>query len=339
MAERSEIKEGGTASLDQGSQGGPSAQEQLEITKLETGEIEWIERSPPPDYMTRGSTVVQGNTAYFTLYDTYEVWSYCSTLGEEKWRMLPENPFRAFGLTVIDDLLTSIGGYNFSEGWTASLFSLCKDGEKQQQVWESTFPPMKTPRQNPACITTESVLVVAGGLRYGGRCRSNELNTVEVMDLHTKQWTTVAPLPRKQTNLSGVIHCGTLYVGAGESSSRLLKSVFACSVSALLASTDTIGSKIRRLVSPSQHVWREVASLPLKSSTLASFGGHLLAIGGFETPDRVGTNVRKYDPESDSWSVFSNVSNGLSRCFTVNLPGERLAVVGASCMFYGQAKI
>ena len=63
-----------------------------------------------------------------------------------------------------------------------------------RKQWSKIFPPMPTPRcMLVACVTTEQSLVVAGGEGRGGH-----LDIVEVMNINTKQWTTVSPLPQKQ---------------------------------------------------------------------------------------------------------------------------------------------
>ena len=41
------------------------------------------------------------------------------------------------------------------------------------------------------------------------------LSTVEVMNISTKQWTTVSPLPQKQSLLSGTVCGDTLYLAGG----------------------------------------------------------------------------------------------------------------------------
>ena len=113
-----------------------------------------------------------------------------------QWSKLPDNYKEHFGLAVIDGLLTSVGGSRL----TKTLLSLTGDGMRKQ--WSS----MPTPRETPACITTEQSLVVAGGFGNG------YLDTVEVMNINTKQWTAASPLPQKQTELSATVCGDTLYL-------------------------------------------------------------------------------------------------------------------------------
>ena len=275
----------------------------------------WREGKNAPEKMTRGAAVVHGNTAYFRPADSTKFYSYQNIHGQEQWSQLTDNPNRNFGLAVIDGLLTSVGG--FRNGFTNTLLSLAGGGEWKQ--WFEIFPPMPTPRSLATCVTTKQALVVAGG--YDG----SRLTTVEVMNISTKQWTTVSPLPQKQSLLSGTVCGDTLYLAGGLSDSTPSKSVFACSLPDLLTSSHSLGS---RILSQRQNVWKEVSSLPVVRSTLASSNGHLLAIGGVYDSWNHTSDVYRYDPHTDSWNVVSQMKIKRSRCLAVTLPEDHLIVVG-----------
>ena len=275
----------------------------------------WRKGKNAPEKVSRGAAVVHGNTAYFTPAGSTKVYSYQNIHGQEQWSQLPDNPNEMFGLAVIDGLLTSVGGYN--NGSTNTLLSLTGEGERKQ--WSEIFPPMPTPRTAEACVTTEQALVVAGG--YAG----GSLATVEVMNISTKQWTTASPLPQKQYNLSGTVCGDTLYLAGGLRGYTRSKSVFACSLPDLLTSSDSLGSSIRQTLSQRQN---EVSSLPVVGSTLASFNGHLLAIGGRDDSWNHTSDVYRYDPHTDSWNVVSQMKNKRSHCLAVTLPEDHLIVVG-----------
>ena len=271
-----------------------------------------------PGEMFRGAAVVHGNTAYFTPADSTKVYSYQNIHGQEQWSQLPDNPNQNCCLAVIDSLLTSAGGY--SNGDTNTLLSLTGEGERKQ--WSEIFPPMPTPRRLAACVTTEQALVVAGGRSFS--C----LATVEVMNISTKQWTTVSPLPKKQYDLTGTVCGGTLCLAGGSKGGRQSKSVFACSLPDLLTSSKSFGSKIRHALSQHQDVWKEVSSLPVVGSTLASFNGHLLAIGGSDDSWNRTSDVYRYDLHTDSWNVVSQMKIKRSSCLAVTLTEDHLIVVG-----------
>ena len=288
--------------------------------KKDVSKMTWREGKSAPERMRRGAAVVHGNTAYFRPAGSYKAYS-CQIIGEEEqWSQLPDNDNNNYGLTVIDGLVTSVGGNK--NGYTNTLLSLTGEGERKK--WSEIFPPMPTPRENAACITTEQALVVAGG--FAGVC----LDTVEVMNINTKQWTTVSPLPQKLSQLLSATVCGdTLYLAGGYTDCSPSKSVFTCSIPDLFMTTsNTLGSRIRRTFSRSQNVWREISSLPVTGSTLVSFSGELLTIGGRDGLGNPTSDVYRYDSHTDSRNVVSQMKKKRSRCLAVTLPGECIFVVG-----------
>ena len=287
----------------------------VSVAQKDISKMTWREGKKAPEGMMRGAAVVYGNTVYFTPADSSRVYSYQNILGNEQWSRLPDNPNKAFSLAVIDGLLTSVGGWN--AGPTNTLLSLTGEGERKQ--WSEVFPPMPTPRYHTACITTEKALVVAGG-KAGG-----DMDIMEVMDIKTKQWTTVCPLPQKLWSLSGIVCGDSLYLAGGFTGGSESISVFTCSLPDLWQ-PETLGSRIQQTLTRS-NVWKEISSLPVTGSTLASFGGHLLAIGGNDSGNST-TDVYKYDSHTDSWHVISQMKNKRSLCLAVTLPEDQLIVVG-----------
>ena len=293
----------------------------VSVAQKDISKMTWKEGKKAPRIMTRGAAVVHGNTAYFRPHGSFKVYSYQNILGKEQWSRLQHNPNTAFSLAVIDGLLTSVGGYDSRYKDTNSLLSLTGKGVRKK--WSEVFPPMPTPRYHTACATTEKALVVAGGAAY------DALATVEVMDINTKQWTTVSPLPQ-QLGLLSVIVCGDLlYLAGGITGSAIggsgSKSFFTCSLPDLWQ-PETLGSRIRQILTTS-NVWKEISSLPVIGSTLVSFGGHLVAIGGRDDSGPT-TDVYRYDSHIDSWHVISQMKNKRSLCLAVTLPEDRPIVVG-----------
>ena len=286
----------------------------VSVAQKDINKMTWRKGWRAPEAMKRGAAVVHENTAYFRPANSDGVYAYQNILGNEQWSMLPNNPNDSFSLAVIDGLVTSVGGRNSHSVVTNTLFSLTGEGERKQ--WSEVFPPMPTPRRLTACITTVQAIVVAGGYA------DDELAIVEVMDINTKQWTTVRPLPQKQCSLSGAVCGDSLYLTGGLGS----KSVFTCSFPDLWQ-PQTLGSRIQRRL-PKLNVWKEISSLPVTRFTLASFSGHLLAIGGENDTRNPTSDVYRYDCHTDSWHVISQMKNKRSRCLAATLPEDRLVVVG-----------
>ena len=274
------------------------------------GKVRWRKGTDAPQVMWRGAAVVHGNTAYFALYDSFKVYSYQNILANERWSQLPDNPIMNCGLAVIDGILTSVGGFKIS-GFSNRLCSL--RGEGESKGWCDIFPPMPTSRDSVTCATTKEALVVAGG-RVGLFSRPS--NKVEVMNINTKQWSVASPLPQTCMLPSATICGDSLYLVGGLLSAAPM-SVFTCSLPGLLSSN-----------SQSCNVWREISNLLVEGSTLVSFGDDLLAIGGFDDSFTTTSNVFKYDSNTDTWNVISQMSEKRYHCLAVTLPGEILVVVG-----------
>ena len=316
-----QLEQQDTASRDQPQQKSVTRSQRMMVAaaKKDISKMIWREGKNAPEKMYRGAAVVHGNTAYFRKINSNNVYSYQNILGKEQWSQVPDNPNTYCGLAVIDGLLTSVGGFN--NGYTNTVLSLTGEGMRKQ--WSEIFPPMPTPRQSVACITTEQSLVIAGGYVSG-----DFLDIVEVMNINTKQWTTVSPLPKKQQQLSATVCGDTLYLAGGvDSGFTQSKSVFTCSLTDLLTSSNSLGSKIRQTFSQSQNVWKQISSLPVERSTLASFNGQLLAIGGVDSSWNHTTNVYRYDSHNNSWNVISQMKNKRSQCLAVTLHEEHLIVV------------
>ena len=101
----------------------------------------------------QGSAVVHGNTAYFS--QGHCVYSY--TPASDEWTTLPPCEYRRFGLAVVNDKVTTIGGYRSGIGPTNTLLCLDDQGTK----WSKFLPPMPAARVRPATVTTPTHLIVA----------------------------------------------------------------------------------------------------------------------------------------------------------------------------------
>ena len=300
----------------------------VSVAQKDISKMTWREGKKAPERMERGAAVVDGNTAYFRPYGSSTVYSYQNIPGNEEWSRLPDNPNQNFSLSVINGLLTSVGGQYSVSSWfdDSTIIKSCNTlrsvtGKGARKQWSEVFPPMPTSRSHTACITTEKALVVAGGYS------ENDLATVEVMNINTKQWTTVCPLRQKLHFLSGIVFGDSLYLAGGYSEDVLSKSVLTCSLHDLWQ-PETLGSRIRQTLTRS-NIWKEISSLPVTGSTLASFGGHLLAIGGRDESGNPTTEVHRYDPRNDLWwRVNSQMKYQQSLCLAVTLPEDRLVIVG-----------
>ena len=285
--------------------------------------LEWIKGGPRTPFGTYGvSVAVSKGMAYFRDGVSDKVLMYNSMTGQ--WTVLPKCSKKYFSIAVVNGLPTAIGGTH-SDTDTKTLLSLSHDRLHMlgisRQKWIEQFPPMTYYHNSPAVVTTDTSLIVAGG-------RGPDLGKVpvEVMDTKTLRWSTVASLPHPRSQTTATICGGRMYIGGGLTGNS--KSVLMCEVSDLLQSATTQPQSPPRRSRASQ-VWREIAELPVKQSSLITLRGQLLAIGGSVTIPGDGTSeVRQYDVITNSWNVISHMTTKRHQCFAAVLPNDRVMVVG-----------
>ena len=277
-----------------------------------------------PEEMCRGAAVVDGNTVYINSAFSNKVYSCQISSGDQQWSNLPDSRYYHCSLAVIDSLLTSIGGRTsqYVGHSTNSLLSLT--GESRERQWSEAFPPMPTARSTFASVTTEQALVVAGG--YDG---SKRIDTVEVMNIPNKQWSTAIHMPHPFVRISATICGDQLYLGGGYGEeSKPSQSVLTCSLPDLLR-PQSLGAKLRTLsLANKPGVWRRIKELPVIRSTLTTLGGHLVAIGGADYSNDPTSDFRCYDPQTDSWQVIMKMKTKRSHSLVAVLPEDRLIIVG-----------
>ena len=277
------------------------------------------QRAPWPTYGK--SVTVSGEMAYFhDGVSSSKILMYNSTT--EQWTVLPECSKGYFSITIVNELLTAIGGVS-SLTATKSLLSLSQQKRwlHTQQKWIEQFPPMTYYHSNPAVATTITSLIVAGG--WGP---DEEKAAVEVMDTETLHWSTVASLPHPLWQAMATICGGRMYIGSGVTGgSEWTKSVLVCEVRDLLQSATP--QPLTPAHTHHSHVWREIAELPVVMSSLISLQGQLLAIGGKSAAGAT-SEVRQYDVTTNSWSVISHTRRKQYSSLAAVLPNNRLMVVG-----------
>ena len=277
-----------------------------------------------PKRMYRGAAIVDGNTVYINSAYSNKVYSCQLSSGEQQWSTLPDSRYYFFSLAVIDTLLTSIGGCTtvYRNRNTNTLLSLTGEGRERQ--WSEVFPPMPTTRNSHASVTTEQTLVVAGG--YDG---SKHLDTVEVMNIPNKQWSTAIHMPHPFGQISATICGDQLYlVGGYDEGDKPSKSVLTCSLPDLLQ-PQSLGAKLHTLsLANKPGVWRHIKELPVILSTLTTLVGHLVAIGGRDDSNNPTGDVRRYDTQTDSWHVIIKMKTKRSLPLVAVLPEDRLIIVG-----------
>ena len=266
----------------------------------------WREGRKAPRKMSTFYNGVADGTALY-VRDFNKVHAF--TTSTSSWSQLPDSPNYECPSVIVNSLLTLVGGVH--EGATTNqLFSLTGEGSGRR--WTEEFPPMPTHRSGSTALCTGTALIIAGGRRGDW----SKLQTVEVMNTETLQWSTAAHLPQPMYNAPGAVCGDHVYILSLESRSE---SMYTCPVSALIQSCRS---------SPTADVWNKVAAPPITKTTYVSILGRLLTIGGRDSNGKPTTAVYMYNPDSDSWEVISHMATPRRLCFAAVLPNNQLMVVG-----------
>ena len=281
--------------------------------------LRWRDGGRAPCKMVGEVSVVDGSVAYFRPVESKSIFTYNST--NNKWSELLGCPNYGFSLAMVNSLLTAIGGMTSNNGLTNTLFSLT--GNK----WTKQFPPMPTKRCVTVVVCSGRSLVVAGG-----STGNMTLSTVEVMDTETLQWSTASSLPHPLCQASATL-CGDLVymLGGYDQSGEQSKSVFTCSLAALLQSyqPQSLVARLKTLSLASKpEVWHQLTYTPVTLSTCTSLQGRVLAVGGTDSDGKKTTVIHMYNTTTISREVISHMATPRCRCLVAVLPHNQLMVVG-----------
>jgi N-acetylneuraminic acid mutarotase len=252
---------------------------------------------------------VGGSALYIRVKLANKVFRY--SFSTSSWSQLPDSPTESCPSVIINNLLTLVGGYCYDQdSYTNQLFSLTGEGSGRR--WSEEFPPMPTKRQGTTAACTGTAVIVAGGLGMA------PIQTVEVMNTETLQWSTAADLPHPLSYAQATV-CGDQIYILGKSN------MYTCSLQALIQSHKSFLARFRK---GSARVWEEVAAPPVTKTTCVSFHGRLLAIGGRYSDRKPTSAVHMYNPTTDSWEVISHMGTPRYWCIAAVLSNSRLMVVG-----------
>ena len=273
----------------------------------QTGKLKftWKTCGFAPCKMKRGSATIHGSMAYFGPAGSSQVFSYNSDT--EEWSALPDCPRTDFTLTVINGLVTAVGGSKIFV--SSTLFSLMEDGGRRK--WVEHFPHMPTKRRLAAVVCSAKALVVAGGQGEW----STPLTTVEVMNTDTLTWSAATNLPHPLSNATATICEESVCLVGNIVKSKM--ATFICPLSALFRSQT------------SEPVWYHITDQPAENSTIVTLNKRLLAIGG-STPQPLSfTNaIYLYNPVTNFWEFINCLPTARYNCLATVLPGNKLMVVG-----------
>ena len=298
-----------------------------QLCQRDQPQIRWREGEKAPCKLGRfNDAVVGGNVVYCrertsSGYDNIHAYNTTTS----NWSLTPQCPvYGGFALAVINETLTTVGGYGEDAKDTNKLFSLTGvegDGEK---FWSEEFPPMPTKRYDVSALCIGTALIVVGGTKSDNVIPK----TVEFLNTSTRQWKTAAELPQPLSTSSMTVCGDRIYLLGGCCRDiNPTPSVYSCSLTALLLSGHSgLVSALSR--SSSSDIWTRITELPVARSTAVSLDGQLIAVGGMDPHGRRTADIHRYDPSSNSWEVISHMATPRTRCLAAVLPDNQLMVVG-----------
>ena len=162
-------------------------------------------------------------------------------------------------------------------------------------------------------LCTGTALIVAGGEAED----NSPLNTVEIMNIATKQWSTAADLPQPVSYAPAAV-CGDQVYILRETN------MYTCSVVTLIQPRASFLANNYLW----KRVWSEIATPPVTWTTCVSIHDQLLVIGGNGSDEEPTSAIHMYSPITDSWEVISHMETPRRDCIAAVLPDNQLMVVG-----------
>lgn len=264
--------------------------------------------------MVRGATAYCNKTCNIYFSSSRSPYILCYNTHSDFWSQVQQAcPCLFFGLAMIHNHITAVGGQRGPE-ITADITTLVE--ENGALSWQTLFPAMPTRRFNVTAVSSGNGLATQDKLiAVGGRNESGQLNCVEVMDINTQEWSSLAPLPSPADMLSSAISNDQLYFLGGTDN----QAVYTCSINKLLCSK------------PSQReVWSFLEATPTYSPTGIVFQDYLIIVGGYDKDGQDSTALAYYHRNSGTWRTFTNMTSARNKPLLASLSGDRLIVVGGS---------
>ena len=98
-------------------------------------------------------------------------------VSSKTWSQLPPLTHYYSGAAILEDKLTLIGGEVCPEKSTSKLMTWTGVS------WQELYPAMHTARSKPGVLLVEDYILVSGGIADG-----RAVDTIEVMNVNTRQW-------------------------------------------------------------------------------------------------------------------------------------------------------
>jgi N-acetylneuraminic acid mutarotase len=264
------------------------------------------------------SVVVQGRVyvgGWAGIADNYTVMEYDTSSGE--WTVLPSYRTRDFAMTVINNQLVLVGGYE--HGPYSKVLGVWRAESKE---WTHPYPEMPTARSLCSAVVYTEWLAVAGGWGGGGR-----LSSVEVLNINSKQWYAGPPTPTPWSSMKTAIVGDTCYYMGGFTGESCVPTAEVYSVS-LPALVSQLHSQDSRERGKQHQIWKEISGLQTTRSTPLSISGSLLAVGGEDKDGHAVTTIHLYQPDTEEWVKVGDLPTPRYDCTCAMITDREMLVTG-----------
>ena len=229
------------------------------------------------------------------------------------WHALPPYSAVGFAMTTINNKLVLVGGYH-----NPSAVDWLGVWQTNNNQWTCPFPPMPTSRYCPSATSYKHWLVIAGG-DTGTGIIVNASSTVEVLDVHNKQWSTGPSTPAPWYSMMSTIIGDTWFLMGGSCDGTKTVDVYSASLDSLISQLTPNNLK--------NAVWNKISGPKHYHSAPLNIGGTLLAAGGYNRTTSISSIIHRYVPETEEWVVAGDLPCALRTCTCIVIT-DRLYVFG-----------
>ena len=222
-----------------------------------------------------------------------------------QWLSLPPYSAEYFSMTVIYYKLVLVGGFDTNRH--SRQLGVWQTNDRQ---WTQPFPPMPTARNSASSTCYKHWLVVAGGFSNHG-----PIDTVEVLDFITNQWSTGPSTPIPWDDMKSVVIENNWYVMGG----ICRHDVYSASLEAIITAKPSNSSSI---------IWQKLTPLNSKYSCPLNIGGSLLAVGGRKDHESTPA-IMCFIPETSTWVPAGELPQPLHGCTCISV-ADKIYVFGGT---------
>ena len=275
---------------------------------------------------------------------------------DQKWEYIPPCPQKFFGLAIVEDNITAVGGQvreRLASAGEASaestarlsctnkLLSFTAGANKGAGLWVELYPPMPTKRAKPSAICSSHWLIVAGG------DDGQHLPTVEVMDLANKQWYRAAMFPTTLAHPQMVLNesISRIYL-TGEDPISKEQAMYNCTVGELLNTKEPVEESEQSteessvyeqepfytpspLMLKASKVWKELPRIPKISSTIAVVEGQVMASGGIDKKKNISNEIYSLNVSNNRWEQVAHMPTARHKALMgYNQFSKKLVIIG-----------